>query len=410
MIKWNEVVALVTPILSLDYAPLAFSIMLNITLLLTLLVQKAKQRKLSHANYKRFEKIREIKYGFVEYPPLIDHTKNNKIQGIGIDLLKEIFENDKTNPIKVQRKRKVKWNEIEQSLYFRTKTGYEIDVIATPLFETNTRSKQMLFCTPIFFSEVGIYVNQKSLLYEKIGKEKLSLLDAIEKIIAYDGPINVVCIKGEISQKMFDKYLKGKIQGKVTYYDTENREISDLIDKLIESKDNDIVFTERYQAEMSDYTKISIDQDKRVVNILKPHSLHYPVSFALRKGEYALRNLINIKLMSLDRNRILDIIINVIHAQTYTHPLVDELKQLRAKLKTELNELDKISDELTLLTNIDLRDMTTKEIADIKEKREKKKIEKTEKEAEVAKKQIETRHNEVILVEKYFLPAKASGV
>src|SRR5215475_947717 len=63
--------------------------------------------------YKRFEGITRIRYGHIEYDPLLYHTLQGEPLGIGITILKEIFRN---NGIEKHAKRMF-WEDIESLLY-----------------------------------------------------------------------------------------------------------------------------------------------------------------------------------------------------------------------------------------------------------------------------------------------------
>ena len=280
-----------------------------------------------YIKYKRFEKIDRIIYGHIEYPPLL-YYKRSEPNGIGVKLLEKIFEG------KIDKERKINWNEIETALPERSvPTKYSIDLIATPLFETKDRSKKLLFCSPIFFSEVGIYINSKGKLNKHING-KLSFSGAIELIKKFSPELRAAYIEGEISEKMVNKYFKNDKpyesipEHKIKRFLIKSVEISDLIKAVDKAVDNgniepidinsnvvsdiasDFVFAETYQANNTEAVR-----SKSVINILYPKELLYPVSFAVRKEEYILKNYINLKLLELDSNTpygILGIIADVI--------------------------------------------------------------------------------------------------
>ncbi len=104
----------------------------------------------------------------------------------------------------------------------------------------------------------------------------------------------------------------------------------------VECKSN-IVFAEMYQAQKADAF-----QENKVVNILAPHQLLYPVSFAVRKEEHILKNYINIKLSNLDRSDMINIIINelVTNGDPKDDPVVKRLQELDKGInKLEMVEL-----------------------------------------------------------------------
>lgn len=118
--------------------------------------------------YKRFESFWEenqnLTYGYVEYRPFF-WLDNNKTEGIGDDLLKEIFAPIKERGFKLEPYHPPiqeehsgnRWDTVFEDL-----ENHKYNIIATPLFETRTRlyRHNVLFCTPIFYSNIGIYIRE----------------------------------------------------------------------------------------------------------------------------------------------------------------------------------------------------------------------------------------------------------
>jgi hypothetical protein len=117
--------------------------------------------------------------------------------------------------------------------------------------------------------------------------------------------LKVEYIEGELSEIMVKKYLGDKSY-KVLQHGESN--VVRLISSLTHSnKISDVVFAERLIAELTPEVR-----NGRIINILKPSQLLYPVGFAMRREDYILRHYVNIKLMELDdrnTNGILDIIV-----------------------------------------------------------------------------------------------------
>jgi hypothetical protein len=239
--------------------------------------------------FRRFENIKDIVYGHIEYRPLLYYTEENEPKGIGLRLLEEIF--GKT----IIRKAPVRgmWNNVVEKL---EKGDY--DVIATPLFETRERSNLVSFCSPIFFSDIGIYVKQDSQLFKgRVKPGSMTFEEAIKLFLSLTDKLKFSAIKGELSGKMVTKHLQIP-QEKVQWLSFEESNIPDLIDSIMdEFRPSDVVFAENFQANRTRHVN-----SEKVINILKPHELLYPVSFAVRKRDYILRNYINLKLLEIEEN------------------------------------------------------------------------------------------------------------
>lgn len=287
----------------------------------------------------------KINYGYVNYPPLLYCDDNDRVIGVGKVLFEKLFPKNEKEPIRAVARLKIEWDKIEDALYEQedvldengNSKKYKIDAIATPLFETKTRSKKMLFCSPIFFSEVGIYVKQDGRLHQYL-KENLqssydfNFLDTIDWIEKYPKALKISCIGGEISEKMLNKYLSTRNKGDdITKHIKGKKEIPGLINKLVaDEHDNeytDIVFTESYQAQKSIHYFNPKDntgemQERKVINVLKSGQLLYPVSFAVRSDNYLLRNYINLKLLEIERADTYGIL-GVIADEIFTNTLDD---------------------------------------------------------------------------------------
>ena len=108
--------------------------------------------------FQRFENIDKIVYGHIEYDPLFGYDpRTDTPKGIGIRLIEEIF--GKTAIIKYPKRGL--WEDLVTKL-----SEGEYDIVATPLYETHARSRLVSFCSPIFFSDIGIYVKADSELFK----------------------------------------------------------------------------------------------------------------------------------------------------------------------------------------------------------------------------------------------------
>lgn len=109
--------------------------------------------RLSEPQYRRFEELSHVRYGHVPYYPFLDYEKkSHKPYGIGLRVLDEMFGHDvlSANPDSSS------WENMIDKLI-----GGDFDIIATPLFETQERSRKVAFSNPIFFADIGIYMRSK---------------------------------------------------------------------------------------------------------------------------------------------------------------------------------------------------------------------------------------------------------
>jgi len=240
--------------------------------------------------YKRFEQIPRVRYGHIEYPPLLDHTRQGEPIGIGITILKEIF---RGNGIEKHDTRMF-WEEIETLLYEmdpESPKNYKIDIIATPIFETNDRAQKVSFTSPIFYSEIGLYYSKNNPLFRSL--HPMTLDHAIAQIRGRGNDIKFHVIEGELSERMVKKYFSDQLTKNYYAHKSGSMKVPELI-KYIAKGNCDVAFVETFQADLQ--TNFS----DTVVNLLRPNQLLYPVAYAMRREDYVLRRYINLKLMEID--------------------------------------------------------------------------------------------------------------
>ena len=90
------------------------------------------------------------------------------------------------------------------------------DVIATPLFATFDRSSKVRFTAPLFFSNIGLYMNKDAM--SRTFLEGISVQNLTERL--RDGghtskDLQFLSIKGEISEKMAMKYAGWMVDDRV---------------------------------------------------------------------------------------------------------------------------------------------------------------------------------------------------
>ena len=245
---------------------------------------------------KRWEEILEngIRFGSIKYPPMLDIDSDGDPIGIGIEILRKIF----NGKIKKEYDN-VTWQNLVDKLYEKNGDDkFKMDIIATPIFEINERSKLLSSSLPLFYTEIGLYYNSKCMSFK--GVTKKSFCDAIQYINNIQYELNVQCIESELSCRMVKKHFKGKNVKTVSKSDlTMENLIATVID---DERNSDFVFAETYQAEKLIRNKISKGETEfnNLKNLFTERQLLYPVVFAMRREDYILKNYINLKLIELD--------------------------------------------------------------------------------------------------------------
>ena len=210
-----------------------------------------------------------------------------------MELLRKLFGykiGDKPVQLEKHQKNKLDWCSI-----FTELANGSFSIVATPLFSTFERTKQVGFTSPLFFSNVGLYVNQelaKRTVWQDLGHKGLSGLSAA---INETPNLRFLSLHCEISD-MLAKEHHGNAQ--IECSGSGEKAISDMLDDVAKSSEpHDVLFCESYYAER--YCKGKGPGHKQVVNMLKWHQILYPVCFAVQADDYHLINLMNIRLLKL---------------------------------------------------------------------------------------------------------------
>lgn len=255
----------------------------------------------------RWESLAEVRFGHVPYPPFLNYEKGNPV-GIGVEVLSHLLDfpvNGRSIELQaddVQRD----WASVLEGLIKR-----DYDVIATPLFATFDRSKQVGFTAPLFFSNIGLYV-RKDIAAMPVWKDMTvdSLRDKLQQAAV---KLTFLSVEGEISQKLANEYADSR-----SIENLPGRTIlKNLFDRVANPNNPPYaLFCESFYAH--DQAKVV---SKDVVNVMPQHQILYPVCFAIRIGDYQLKNLLNIRLLEMTRcGGVLDLL-------TKTCASSDEVKQ-----------------------------------------------------------------------------------
>jgi hypothetical protein len=248
--------------------------------------------KIPEPRFKRFEDIMQnkIKYGHIEYKPFFwqDETIPH---GIGLEVLNTIFENKiQIEPCNYPVTKGARWTDILKGL-----CDSQFDIILTPLFETKTRicNNNVSYCTPLFYSNIGIWVRKE--LYPD--NDKLKFKNAIQ-FIKKKQIWKPSFIKGEISESMIVKYFYERYQQYTelsNIFGNGDIEFANVLKQVNTPGRNgrndnagDFIFMEVFKAKsIINKNNNDINQKEKfeLVNILADNELLYPVSFVVRKEE-----------------------------------------------------------------------------------------------------------------------------
>ena len=166
---------------------------------------------------RRWDTIRNVIYGHVEYDPFLKYVHGHKNpDGFGPYYLNMLLGSSKLpgSPRLIEAKaetRRRDWGSV-----FDEMAPGVCDVIATPLFATFDRSSKVRFTAPLFFSNIGLYMNKDAM--SRTFLEGISVQNLTERL--RDGghtskDLQFLSIKGEISEKMAMKYAGWMVDDRV---------------------------------------------------------------------------------------------------------------------------------------------------------------------------------------------------
>jgi hypothetical protein len=235
----------------------------------------------------RWEELGKIQYGCIAYPGFLSGGGSNDPSGFGVELLRDLFpEEDEQLPRLEMHSRWRSWEDVLDGLI-----DNEYRIVATPLFATFDRAKCVRFSTPLFYSNIGLYMKAEAAALQ--GWHDLSFHQMSDKI-RQTADVGFLAVEGEISNKLASKYVKvehlvRKQSGTI---------LSNVFGQIEGSTEKLAMFCESYFAE----NQASV-RSGHVVNVLKLHEILYPVCFALRAGDYQLANLLNLRILGERRRR-----------------------------------------------------------------------------------------------------------
>ncbi len=238
----------------------------------------------------RWENLVEVKYGHIPYTPFLMRGGYNgrQVYGLGAEFLTELLDHRYEGvAVKVEADddETRNWKTIVEGL------GKQYEVIATPMFATFERSKEVRFTAPLFYSNIGLYVSAKLPklpLWNKIGMDNFR-----PGIREHFPALKFLSVKGEISQHLAVNYASDE-----SIEDSEDVvNPNKLFKKIAEGgAPHYAIFSESFTAELD-----PLFTSGQVINVLPYYRILYPVCYAVRLGDYQLANLLNIRLLQLTR-------------------------------------------------------------------------------------------------------------
>lgn len=242
------------------------------------------------------------KIGVVAYSPYIEIINENQMRGLGINILKSIFgegydPNAQDSRYKYDSKKT--WNNCLVEL-----SKGEICFLCCPIFETRTRIYHfdIEFTIPLFFTQMGLYVNKNYSDTFKNLKNVTNFSSFIEKINTLPR-IQFLYIKDEFSDsfRFKNNFVKcnqpvwGKIDPHLSMLEHINKQ----------NKTDNILMT---VMEVGKFNQIIRDHPDKmitdVINIFPRNLIDYPVSFAVNKTELTLKNRLNKGILKLRETQI----------------------------------------------------------------------------------------------------------
>jgi len=254
----------------------------------------AKAGRIPADRYQRFEEIqkRDIRLGWIRFHPTlkVDDGSGDKI-GAGPAILSTVF-NGKVKYVPKESD----WSNVLARL-----DSEEYDMVATPMYDIKERREQVEFTSPIFYADIGLFVleNNRKVWDALGGRSALGFTDAKAFLSTIAKDLELCVHTGELQDKMVSKHFpQTEAVKRINIDEFSVTAALDTMGDPDEGYYSDLYFCERLQGESH-----KLFQNKKLVNILKPRQILFPVAFALRKGDDTLRKYVNLRLMTIDGER-----------------------------------------------------------------------------------------------------------
>ena len=230
--------------------------------------------------YEKVIKDGKIRVGYIPYTPgFIEDPNTGELSGIFYDIDTLLA---KRLNIEFEFVQKVNWGDIALDL-----NDNKVDIIASPIWPTIERAKFMEFSTPVYFESLNVFVRSDDNRFNgdlsKINNPK----------------IKVGTIIGEISAIAKDRYFPNAS----SIDNSRDTHISQLLDDLV-AKKVDVIFTSPIMAiKYLETGKVKEVEGVEPLNV-------YPTVMVMRKGDFALKSMIDNSIMELHNTGIINQIIS----------------------------------------------------------------------------------------------------
>lgn len=267
----------------------------------------ARARNSREEKFSRFESINEIRVGCVDFFPTCNIDATGSRSGFGPELIKKVFHKTEIRfPNRTDN-----WDEALTAL----RQG-RYDILATPLYDTPDRRFQILFSSPLYYTDIGLFIKFDGKLARQLASTRKgdfsSVVARVAECASEFGGLRCSGLPGEIQERMTSKYFpdaKFRIDERpMTKFNIANM-MSVLFENVESDYYSDIFWAERFQVECSEFIANEDDWIKgsptrnKVINLLNPCELLFPTCFAIRAGEDTLRKYVNLRLMELEGHK-----------------------------------------------------------------------------------------------------------
>jgi hypothetical protein len=244
----------------------------------------------------RWNKIPNVTYGYLDFEPFVDKQPNGP-GGPGVELLRFLLKEMCDPSIElIDHDETLDWATIFEGLRNGT---YRI--VATPLFATFERSKLVRFTSPLFYSNIGLYVSA-DLKKTRFKNSRMTSEDFNDYMRTASG-LRLLSIDAEISQTLAKKYLDGNPDKEKLIVNHKSKTAPhSLFNTIFTGEDRNGVsgpfgmFCDSFYASIQPRVRSG-----EVVNLLLEREILYPVCYAVRLGDYQLANLINLRLLQFPK-------------------------------------------------------------------------------------------------------------
>ena len=233
--------------------------------------------------FQRFEDIVDagVEWGYVDFwPTAFLDRPTGEIKGIGVDIFNAVFDGIETR----RSEEIVHWSNMLELLM-----EGRFDVLVTPVYETRERKDEVAFCSPLFYSDIGLFVRADDPVFTKIKPMTYEELSGWGG--DFESQVSTEFIRGELHAHLSEKLFSSKIDVVEAKAGTSPDALLDRL-RNRRNRTHRIQFIERWQGER-------VSAGVKLKNLLRPGELIFPVSFVVRPEDDTLRRYINLRLLEI---------------------------------------------------------------------------------------------------------------